>query len=101
MLEKKMTEEELSLSWVELEPVEGDPATSWPADGSTVQVRFGGILKEAGDLLDCSVMIPLREASKMQRIQGNTGNPRDCSLRWNIFRMPKSHSRTAENGNSV
>lgn len=75
MLEKKMTEEELSLSWGELEPVEGDPAASRTADGSTVQVRFGGILKEAGDLLDRSVMIPLREASRMQRIQGNTGVP--------------------------
>lgn len=81
MLEKKMTEEELSLSWVELEPVEGDPATSRPADGSTVQVRFGGILKEAGDLLDCSVMIPLREASKMQRIQGNTGEPQGLLIK--------------------
>lgn len=75
MLEKKMTEEELSLSWGEQEPEEGDPAPSRPDGGSREQVRFGGILKEAGELLDRSVMIPLREASRMQRIQGNTGNP--------------------------
>ena len=77
MLAKKMTEEELAISWGETEMGEGEePPSDRRTNDRTERVRFGGILKEAGDLLDNSIMIPLQEAARMQRIQGNTGEPR-------------------------